>query len=74
MNSQRFSRCSCSPCQVSNLGEIHGNTLSLPSLINHSTIEGVSPERQKVMIGGTTLSDDDWGKAKSKIKEVCMKS
>lgn len=32
---------------------------------------GVPPDRQKVMISGTTLGDDDWGKAKPKIKEVC---
>ena len=31
---------------------------------------GVPPERQKVMVAGATLADDDWGKAKSKIKEV----
>lgn len=33
-------------------------------------LEGVSPERQKVMIGGVTLSDTEWGKAKLKLKEV----
>ena len=32
---------------------------------------GVPPDRQKVMIAGTTLADDDWGKAASKIKPVC---
>lgn len=31
---------------------------------------GVLPERQKVMVGGVTLQNDDWGKAKAKIKEV----
>ncbi len=31
---------------------------------------GVSIERQKVMIGGVTLSNDDWGKTRPKIKEV----
>ena len=31
---------------------------------------GVPPERQKVMVGGVTLQNDDWGKAKAKIKEV----
>ena len=36
------------------------------SLIN----SGVPPERQKVMVGGVTLQDDEWGKAKSKIKQV----
>ena len=30
----------------------------------------VPPDRQKVMIGGVTVQDDDWGKAKAKIKEV----
>ena len=30
----------------------------------------VPPDRQKVMIGGVTLQNDDWGKAKAKIKEV----
>lgn len=31
---------------------------------------GVAPDRQKVMIGGVVIQDDDWGKGKSKIKEV----
>ena len=35
----------------------------------HITL-GVPPDRQKVMVGGVTLQDDDWGKAKAKIKEV----
>lgn len=30
----------------------------------------VPPDRQKVMIGGVTVQNDDWGKAKAKIKEV----
>ena len=33
---------------------------------------GVPPERQKVMVAGVTLQNDDWGKAKAKIKEVCQ--
>lgn len=33
-------------------------------------LKGVSPERQKVMIGGISLADNEWGKAVSKIKEV----
>jgi len=31
---------------------------------------GVSPDRQKVMIAGVTLTDQDWGRAKAKIKNV----
>lgn len=34
------------------------------------SLSGVSPERQKVMIGGISLADNEWGKAVSKIKEV----
>ena len=41
-----------------------------PGLIACCSFEGVSPERQKVMIGGMTLSDTEWGKAKAKIKDV----
>ena len=33
-------------------------------------IAGVPPERQKVMVAGGTLQDDDWGKARTKIKQV----
>lgn len=33
----------------------------------------MAPDRQKVMIGGMTLSDGDWGKVKSKIKDVRRK-
>lgn len=32
----------------------------------------MAPDRQKVMIGGMTLSDGEWGKVKSKIKEVWL--
>lgn len=31
---------------------------------------GVPPDRQKVMVSGATILDEDWGKAKGKIKEV----
>ena len=31
---------------------------------------GVPPDRQKVMFSGATILDEDWGKAKGKIKEV----
>ena len=31
---------------------------------------GVAPDRQKVMIGGMTLASDEWGKVKTKVKEV----
>ena len=34
------------------------------------TLTGVPPERQKVMIGGTTVGDEEWGKCASKIKPV----
>ena len=33
-------------------------------------IAGVPPERQKVMVAGGTLPDDDWGKTRTKIKQV----
>ena len=65
MSPLRSSRCSCSPYQV-------GVALFLcpcytpPPLL----LKGVAPDRQKVMIGGMTLSDTEWGRAKSKIKEV----
>lgn len=36
-----------------------------------SHIIGVAPDRQKVMIAGVVIQNDDWGKAKSKIKQVC---
>ena len=35
-----------------------------------SLTAGVPPDRQKVMVAGVTVLDEDWGKAKAKIKEV----
>lgn len=35
-------------------------------------LTGVQPERQKVMLKGTTLKDSDWGNVK--LKDVCWKS
>lgn len=69
MSLQRCSRCSSSHYLVNN---------SLPYVLvihfwtNYLQTIGVPPERQKVMVGGVTLQNDDWGKAKSKIKEVCV--
>ena len=34
------------------------------------TLTGVPPDRQKVMIAGTTVGDEDWGKSAGKIKPV----
>ena len=33
-------------------------------------LTGVQPERQKVMLRGTTLKDDSWSDIASKIKDV----
>lgn len=35
-------------------------------------LSGVGPSRQKVMIAGATLKDDDWGPAKAKLKNGVM--
>ena len=37
------------------------------------TLTGVPPDRQKVMIAGTTVGDEDWGKSASKIKPVSLR-
>lgn len=42
----------------------------MPVSVHVPPNEGVSPDRQKVMIAGMTLLDDDWGKALGKIKDV----
>ena len=63
------SRCNSFPCQVSCTDISILYLLEPCALMSYSTL-GVPPERQKVMISGTTLQDDDWGKAKPKIKEV----
>lgn len=36
------------------------------------SLSGVPPERQKVMVAGGTLPDDDWGKTRTKIKQNMM--
>lgn len=36
------------------------------------SLSGVPPDRQKVMVAGATILDDDWGKSKGKIKENVM--
>ena len=33
---------------------------------------GVPPDRQKVMIGGIAIGNEDWGKATTKIKQVIL--
>ena len=33
-------------------------------------LTNVPPDRQKLMLGGTTIGDQDWGKAQPKIKDV----
>ena len=60
----------------SQLFSLSGQLIRTANIVYQSVIIcvliiGVPPERQKVMIGGATLQDDDWGKAKPKIKEVC---
>ena len=35
-------------------------------------LTGVPPERQKVMLGGVTVGDTEWGKSEKKIKNVCV--
>jgi hypothetical protein len=35
-------------------------------------LTGVQPERQKIMLKGTTLKDSDWGNIK--LKDVCQNS
>ena len=50
---------------------VHASCLSLVFIWLQFTT-GVPPERQKVMVGGVTLQNDEWGKAKAKIKEVCQ--
>ena len=45
-------------------------TITLSFTHTHTHTQGVPPERQKVMVGGVTLQDDEWGKAKPKIKQV----
>lgn len=34
-------------------------------------LTGVQPERQKVMVKGMTLKDDDWGNVKLKDVSIC---
>ena len=48
-----------------------GCTSPFCEIFTQNTV-GVSPDRQKVMVAGTTILDDDWGKSKGKIKEVCV--
>lgn len=43
--------------------------LALCILLHNMTV-GVDPGRQRVMIGGVNILNDDWGKAISKIKQV----
>ena len=33
-------------------------------------LTNVPPDRQKVMLGGATIGDQEWGKAQPKIKDV----
>ena len=35
-------------------------------------LTNVPPERQKVMLGGATIGDQEWGKAQAKIKDVSV--
>lgn len=74
MNPLKCSRCSCFPFLVRPLLFVSPKdyyNMPVTSHSNHTpTNEGVAPDRQKVMIGGTTLSDTDWGKALGKIKNV----
>ena len=33
---------------------------------------GVPPDRQKLMIGGVAIGNEEWGKATTKIKQVML--
>ena len=34
------------------------------------TLTGVAPDRQKLMIGGATVGDEEWGRSEGKLKQV----
>ncbi|CAL1538000.1 unnamed protein product [Lymnaea stagnalis] len=54
--------------------DVECNTEESPELFKAQlfALSGVHPSRQKVMVTGAILKDDDWGPAKSKLKDGVM--
>lgn len=52
--------------------DVEANTDEDPLLFKAQlfALTGVQPERQKVMLKGTTLKDNDWGNIK--LSDVCI--
>ena len=69
MSRQLSLKCSCSLSQVP--FQLVGSRENVFREVKiFSLTAGVPPDRQKVMVAGATVLDEDWGKAKAKIKEV----
>lgn len=51
-------------------GLVYTQDVSIPCLYVYCA--GVSPDRQTLMIGGIKIGDEEWGKARDKLKPVCF--